>query len=44
MLSTNSITNNLMKAINDNAAIAVDINALKTSDEYTFKHRQNGSS
>ena len=27
-----------MKAINDNAAIAVDINALKTSDEYTFKH------
>ncbi len=36
--TTNSITNNLMKAINDNAAIAVDINALKTSDEYTFKH------
>jgi putative nucleotidyltransferase with HDIG domain len=32
------ITNDLMKAINDNAAIAVDINALKTSDEYTFKH------
>lgn len=36
--TTNSITQNLMKAINDNAAIAVDINALKTSDEYTFKH------
>jgi len=32
------ITNDLNKAINDNAAIAVDINALKTSDEYTFKH------
>lgn len=32
------ITNDLMKAINDNEAIAVDINALKTSDEYTFKH------
>lgn len=32
------ITNDLMKAIDDNAAIAVDINALKTSDEYTFKH------
>lgn len=32
------ITNDLMKAINDNHAIAVDINALKTSDEYTFKH------
>lgn len=36
--TTTSITNDLMKAINDNAAIAVDINALKTSDEYTFKH------
>lgn len=36
--TTNSITNDLMKAINDNDAIAVDINALKTSDEYTFKH------
>jgi len=32
------ITNDLVKSINDNAAIAVDINALKTSDEYTFKH------
>ena len=36
--TTNSITNDLMKAINDNDAIAVDINTLKTSDEYTFKH------
>ncbi len=36
--TTASITDDLMKAINDNDAIAVDINALKTSDEYTFKH------
>ncbi len=36
--TTNNITNDLMKAIQDNDAIAVDINALKTSDEYTFKH------
>lgn len=33
-----TITSNLLKAIEDNAAIAVDITALKTSDEYTFKH------
>lgn len=36
--TTNSITNDLMRAINENDAIAVDINTLKTSDEYTFKH------
>lgn len=36
--TASSITQNLMKAINDNDAIAVDINALKTCDEYTFKH------
>lgn len=36
--TTNHITKNLLKAIDDNEAIAVDINALKTSDEYTFKH------
>lgn len=36
--TSNNITNNLMKAINDNEAVAVDIHALKTSDEYTFKH------
>lgn len=35
---TKNITNDLMKAINDNDAIAVDISALKISDEYTFKH------
>lgn len=36
--ATKSITNDLMKAISDNEAIAVDISALKVSDEYTFKH------
>lgn len=36
--ATKSITNDLMKAISDNDAIAVDISALKVSDEYTFKH------
>lgn len=36
--TTNSITRDLMKAITDNEAIAVDISALKVSDEYTFKH------
>lgn len=35
---TRSITNDLMRAIVDNDAIAVDISALKISDEYTFKH------
>lgn len=36
--TTKSITDDLMKAISDNDAIAVDISALKISDEYTFKH------
>lgn len=36
--ATNSVTNELMRAITDNDAIAVDISALKVSDEYTFKH------
>lgn len=36
--TSNKITDDLMKAINDNDALAVDIGALKTSDEYTFKH------
>lgn len=36
--ATRSITNDLMKAIEDNEAVAVDISALKVSDEYTFKH------
>lgn len=33
-----NITNELMKAINQNNALAVDISLLKVSDEYTFKH------
>ena len=36
--TSNKLTDDLMKAINDNDALAVDISALKTSDEYTFKH------
>lgn len=36
--ATNAISNDLMKAITDNDALAVDINTLKVSDEYTFKH------
>ena len=36
--ATNNIANDLMRAITENHAIAVDISALKTSDEYTFKH------
>ncbi len=36
--TTKDIANDLMKAINDNDAIAVDISVLKVSDEYTFKH------
>lgn len=36
--TSTKITNDLMKAINDNDALAVDISTLKTSDEYTFKH------
>lgn len=36
--ATNNIANDLMKAITDNESIAVDISALKVSDEYTFKH------
>lgn len=35
---TKSIADDLMKAINDNDALAVDIGTLKVSDEYTFKH------
>lgn len=34
----NNIANELMKAISDNDAIAIDISTLKVSDEYTFKH------
>lgn len=36
--ATDSIASDLMKAIDSNDAIAIDINELKTSDEYTFKH------
>lgn len=36
--ATNSIAGDLMDAIESNNAVAIDINALKTSDEYTFKH------
>ncbi len=36
--ATKNVTNDLMKAIDDNEAVAVDISALKVSDEYTFKH------
>lgn len=36
--ATDSIANDLMNTINSNNAVALDINALKTSDEYTFKH------
>lgn len=36
--AANNISNELMKAILDNDALAVDIGILKVSDEYTFKH------
>jgi HD-GYP domain-containing protein (c-di-GMP phosphodiesterase class II) len=36
--TTRNITDDLMKAITENDAVAVDISALKVSDEYTFKH------
>lgn len=36
--AANSIASDLMKAIMENDAIAVDIDTLKVSDEYTFKH------
>jgi HD-GYP domain-containing protein (c-di-GMP phosphodiesterase class II) len=36
--TTKNITDDLMRAITDNDAVAVDISALKISDEYTFKH------
>lgn len=36
--TTNSIADDLMKAVLENDSIAVDIDALKVSDEYTFKH------
>lgn len=36
--TVNSIADELMAAILENDALAVDIDALKVSDEYTFKH------
>lgn len=36
--AANSISDELMQAINENDAVVVDINVLKISDEYTFKH------
>ena len=36
--ATNNIAGELLSAISENNAIAVDIGALKVSDEYTFKH------
>jgi len=36
--ATENVTDELMKAIFDNDAVAVDIGILKVSDEYTFKH------
>ncbi len=36
--AANHIADDLMKAISDNDAIAVDVNMLKISDEYSFKH------
>ncbi len=36
--TASSITDELVKAIENNDAVALNINALKCSDEYTFKH------
>ena len=36
--TTENIADSLMSAIQENDAMAIDISALKTSDEYTFKH------
>ena len=41
--ATTSIATELLNAINSNDAIALDISALKTSDEYTFKHSVDGA-
>ncbi len=36
--ATNGIANALLETIESNNAIAIDMNALKAADEYTFKH------
>lgn len=38
MDATNNVSSELMKALEENDALAVDVGALKVSDEYTFKH------
>lgn len=38
MDAANTISGDLMKTITENDAVAVNIDALKVSDEYTFKH------
>ena len=38
MDTANTISGELMKAITENDAIAIDVSTLKVSDEYTFKH------
>ncbi|MBR1876423.1 MAG: HD-GYP domain-containing protein [Lachnospiraceae bacterium] len=36
--ATNNVSSELIKVISDSDAVAVDINLIKVSDEYTFKH------
>ena len=36
--TSNNITNDLLTALDENDALAVDISQLRTSDEYTFRH------
>ena len=36
--ATNAVADDLMTAMVENDAVAVDVNALKVCDEYTFKH------
>lgn len=36
--TANTISNDLMQAITENDALAINVDALKISDEYTFKH------
>ena len=36
--ATNNVAGELVKAIVDSNAVAIDINLIKVSDEYTFKH------
>ncbi|MBR6485610.1 MAG: HD domain-containing protein, partial [Lachnospiraceae bacterium] len=38
METTTNISNELVKAISGSNAVAIDINLIKVSDEYTFKH------